>query len=302
MDLTSTRRVRMALGISTTDQDAILSRLVPSSSARVEDWLRRPDGIELRARTDTFSPYPEQNTFSLIGYPVTSISSVKIDPTGLYNGHEITLDSTTYTLDSMGRNLILFSDPLSVAFPNSSQVTYIQNYPGQKSVRVAYTGGIAASATISVWSKAASSFTVGKYVTGNLSGCVAYITATSSLSISLELLAGRPIAGETLTEYTDMAFKLSQGGGSNATGVTAVLGTNTTPSLCDVAPSLVEGTEMFLMYLLRNRNTFEQGQLQQGIVGKQSASDRQKDFFSFPENRDMLDQYKDKRPGYVGQR
>jgi hypothetical protein len=161
---------------------------------------------------------------------------------------------------------------------------------------------MAANAVNSVWSKSASTFTSGNYFVGNLSGTVGYITVTSNLSISFELLSGAPISDETITEYADFNFGLSGGGPKGPTGVTATIGTVTTPSLAEVAPDLVEGAEMHIMYLRRNRDRFEESSTQQGVAMKTTATDRAKDFFSLTESRDMLWRHRDKRIGRGSQR
>lgn len=296
MNLTSVRRFRLAIGINNSEQDSILSRLVSSSSARIEDWLRRSGGIELKSRTEYLSPYADQISFSLAAYPITSITSVKIDSTGLYTGNETTLSATDYMISDDGKNLIVY--PSQSVWPNNNGGRYV----AQKTIQVVYTGGIAADAVQSVWSKSASTFTVGYYTIGTVSGCVGYTTATSNLSISSEVLAGSPIPGETITEYADYNYSLTGGGPQGPTGVTATLGTVTTPSLAEVAPDLVEGAEMHVMYLRRNRDRFEESSVQQGISLKSTATERAKDFFSITEVRDMLWRHKDRRIGRSSQR
>jgi hypothetical protein len=56
----------------------------------------------------------------------------------------------------------------------------------------------------------------------------------------------------------------------------------------------VEAVEMYVDFLRHNRHTFEATQVQQDGVLRSQASERQKDYFAFPEVRDLLDRYMNK--------
>jgi len=116
MDLTSLRRVKYSLGITKTDQDHILSRLVGSASKQIVYWLRRLDNtgteaIKLQSRTEYIDPIAGQRVFYPRAYPVSSITSIYGDTTGLYTGSEVALTSTQYLIGADGRSIILTADP-----------------------------------------------------------------------------------------------------------------------------------------------------------------------------------------------
>lgn len=280
--------MKNALGISTSDEDGVLLRLIAASSRRIASWLRRDQALQLTSRTEYLNPLSGQTGFYLKAYPITSITSVYVDVTGKYEGDEVLVPSDDYTISSDSRQLIF-----TKGYTDYSGMDRFEAFPTiPKAIRVIYTGGIAASATVSVWGKTTEASTVmqaGYYIQGLASGFVAKIKTRAATSITFEILYGVPEPGETIAEFN--ALEQSAGGVSKlkgATGATAALTTVTTPSLAEVAPDLVTACEMHIRYFRTNRDSFENINVLQDSVTRTSRSDLQKDYFSLPEIRDML--------------
>lgn len=280
MLLTSLNRVKAGLGVSKNSEDALLGALISSASSRIEYYLRRPDSLNLTSRVKYFSPALGQRSFVLPAYPVTSITSVYTDSTGLYTGDETLLASTEYIMSEDGRTLILTADPA---------YTYTMPGPYPKSLKVTYTGGLASTPVISSWTKSASSFTVAKFIQGGTSGAIGKITATASGTISYESYSGVFEAGETITEYTTFSADLQNGGLSSATGVTATLTAVTTQCLAEAYPEIPMACQMFIDYLRKNRHDSDASQIVgDGGAQRASNSDLKNDFFATPMIRDLL--------------
>lgn len=131
MDLTTTARVKALIeagGKAQTSLDGMIGTLVTVVSAAVEQYLGI--GCELKNRTETFDLADGQKVV-VLGAPAASISSVKHDLAHVF-GTGTDLASTAYTLDDGGRLLYLDDAILS---------------PGRNVLRVAYSGGVAASET-----------------------------------------------------------------------------------------------------------------------------------------------------------
>lgn len=286
MLLTSLNRIKAGRGVSKAAEDVLLGQLIHVASQNVETHLRREGSIQLTSRVKYFSPSLGQRSFALPAYPVSSITSVYTDSTGLYTGDETLLASTQYLVSEDGRTLILTADPA---------INY--NMPGvyTKSLKVTYTGGLASTPVISSWTKSASSFTVGKYIQGGTSGAIGKITATASGTISYESYSGVFEASETITEYTTYTIDLSDGGLSAATGVTATLTAVTTQCLAEAYPDLSTTTEFYVDYLFRNRHDSDSVQIiGDGGAQRSSNADLKNDFFATPMIRSLLRRFENK--------
>ena len=275
MQLTSVPRTKASLGISDSKEDGLLGRAVAAASSRVEAYLRRADALELKERTETISATLGQRKFYLRAYPITSVSSVKYDSTGLFTGSESTVTGFQITED---RAVVL---PSGIPFvsPNS--------------VRIVYTAGLAAHPVNSVWAKSADTggtLAVGKYIQGSTSLAIGIIRAVAAGTITYECLSGI-FQAETITEYTTYTQNTSGGVLSAATGVTSSLTTRTSVSLAEAHPALVEGVELHIRYYRTNKDNFGDISVSVDNVTRMSRSDLKKDYFSLPEVRDYFDQY-----------
>lgn len=75
-DLTTLTNVRAWLGITSVNDDAILSRLITSASAYIQSWINRSFALQ------TYSESRSGNggaVMAFADYPVTAVSSVVID-------------------------------------------------------------------------------------------------------------------------------------------------------------------------------------------------------------------------------
>jgi hypothetical protein len=282
VQLTSVARAKAYLGVSDSKEDGSLGRVVASASSRVEAYLRRIDSLELKERTITISATLGQRKFYLPAYPITSVASVKYDATGLFTGSEITItdfhivEGRAVQIDA----LLSAYSPISIVGPNT--------------VRITYTGGLAAHPVNSVWVKstdAGGTLTVGKYIQGATSLAIGIIRARGATSITIETLSGIFQAAETITEYTTYTVNTSGGVLSAATGVTASLTSCSSQSLAEAFPALVEGVELHIRYYRTNRDNFGNIQVSVDNVQRMSRSDLKADYFSLPEVRDLLSPY-----------
>jgi hypothetical protein len=297
MLLTSLNRVKNALGITTTDSDGNLSRLIASSSKRIEYFLKRENAIQLTTYTEYFNPYKGQSIFRLKAYPVSSIASVYTDSTGLYTGSQALVPSTDYVVGVDGKTL---------QFTTGSWVNNPFLYPFNggvypKSLRVIYIGGLAADPVVSSWTKSADTggtLAVGNYVLGAISGAVSKITAQAAGTISYESIYGLPVATETITEYDSLDNSLSGGlGVSNPTGVTATLTASTSLSLCESYPDLSMACELYVRYLFKNIDQFGNITVSRDGETRSSRSDNTSNSSLTPEVRELCEAYVNRYQG-----
>lgn len=294
MNLTSLARVKNALGINSTNEDGTLSRLILSASNQIARWLKRYNALQLTSRTEYFSPIAGQKVFYPEAYPITSITSVYTDATGAFSGSQTIVSSSDYFIGDDERSIVFkpgliysnseIGDSRFAAFPHS--------------LRIIYTGGLAASAVNSSWTKSADAggtLAVGNYIQGETTKSVGVITARAAGTISYDCVFGAFEAGETITEYSTLTN--SKGGNTAltaATGVTATLTAAASQSLAETYPDLVEACEMHVRYTRSNRDSFDNINVMQDGVSKVSRSDMQRDYFSMPEVRALLGHYKNK--------
>jgi hypothetical protein len=286
--------VKNALGINSTKEDGTLSRLILSASNQIERWLKRANAIQLTSRTEYFSPTAGQMVIYPAAYPITSITSIYTDSTGDFDGDETIIASTDYFIGEDGRSIVFKP---GIVYSNSD------GYGGRfavfpHSLRVIYTGGLAASAVNSSWTKSADAggtLAVGNYIQGATTKSLGFITARAAGTISYECIFGAFEAGETITEYGTLTN--SKGGETEltaATGVTATLTAATATSLAESYPDFVEACEMHVRFMRSNRDSFDNINVTQDGVSKISRSDIQRDYFSLPEIRSLLDHHKNK--------
>lgn len=294
MNLTSLNRVKNALGVTSTDNDAALSRLVSTASNRIAFYLRREGAIQLTTYTEYFSPYRDQSVFRLKAYPVTSITSIYTDSTGLYNGSQALVASTDYIIGADNKT-VWFNHTAGINNPLLSP-TYAGVYP--KSLKVTYIGGIAADGVTSSWTKSSDTggtLAVSNYIQGSTSGAVGKITARASGTISYESIYGIFQAGETITEYSSLDNALQGGlGANNGTGVTATLTASTSLSLAETAPDLTEACEMYIRYLWRNKDTFGNITISRDGENRSSRLDMNTEVSLTPEVREIADTYRNR--------
>lgn len=128
IDLTTSARVKAALSIdaSDTSQDTWIDAAITSVSQRIEMFIDRE--VETATRTEEYDVSDgRQETIFLRTYPVTSITSIKNDPSWDFAA-ATALDSELYRLDG-DNGEVHFRTELAA---------------GPKAVQIVYVGGLAA--------------------------------------------------------------------------------------------------------------------------------------------------------------
>jgi hypothetical protein len=293
MKLTSLNRVKNALGKTSAHEDGVFLRLIATASTQIGQHLRRLNSLQLTSRTEYFDPHLGQRVFRPKAYPIASVTSIHCDNSGKYSGSETLVPSTDYIVSGDSRAIHFTADGAyndSLLIPPWASVA-------PKSVRIIYTGGLAADAVSSTWSKSASTFTAGRFIQGATSMAVGRIASTSSLSITYESIYGVFEAGETITEYATLNNALQSGGveGAAPTPVTATLGAASSLSLAETYPDLVQACEMHVRYLYRNQDNFENIIVSKDGENRASRADLKNVYGFLPEIVALLDTYQNKR-------
>jgi len=257
MILTSLSRIEKYTGLSmdvSTDEGMNNVRQakiwISATSNDIQDKLGRR--IEKTTYTEDLDIRQGQRIFPLLAHPVTSITSVSHDSVSLFDGTETELDDSNYSIGPHAESL---------------QMTY-DLFPGRKTLRVVYVGGLAVSASRSTFVlTGASNMTVGKYVAGSSSLAVGLIVDATSAAFIVEVLYGVFEAGETLTEQ-DTEFAVG-----TATG-TGVLASVTARCLAEVAPELVLACEVEIRYRMKHMHDFENSGTQREGINRRSGADK----------------------------
>jgi hypothetical protein len=164
MKLTSWRRIRhfLSKGDDVITDEAMEKRhylpLIASVSASIENFLDRL--IKLEARTEYKDTIQGRLEYFVRAWPITTLTSIKSDSTGLYSGSE-----TTETLTYIGKN----ADSVTLDVP----VT-----PALKGLQINYTGGMASHGTQSQFvlsNEGATKIAVGNFVVGTDSEAMGYV-------------------------------------------------------------------------------------------------------------------------------
>lgn len=289
MNFTSLNRVKNSLGVTSSDNDGAFIRLISTASNRISFYLRRENGIRLATYTEYFNPSLGQKIFRLNAYPITSITSIYTDSTGKYSGNQSLIPSTDYIIGSDNKTVIFNSYPIDGVFPFNGVY--------QKSLKITYIGGLASDGVLSQWTKSedtGGTLSVGNYIKGNTSGAVGILRSVASGTVSYESIYGE-FQAETITEYTTLDNSLSGSlGANNATGVTSTLTAATSLSLAEVAPDLVQGCEMYIHYLWRNKDTFGNITISRDGENRSSRSDMATNTELTPEVREIVDTYRNR--------
>lgn len=206
---------------------------IPAVSAMVEGYLNRT--VQTAAQTEYFDIGYGQVEYWVKAAPITTLTSVYVDPTGEYDGGE-----------SEVTDCIIATDSRSVILPSTFDGTY------RKGLRIIYTGGLAAHGTRSTFaiSTSAGTWHADKYMVGSTSGAVGIVVTASATAPVVEVLYGVFVAGETLTEYDT---ETSQG----SSDAVATLTSKTATALCEAYPEVTLATEMQIRFMAKHKNDFE---------------------------------------------
>lgn len=270
MDLTSFRRITYLYSDSGGKLDEvpkISRRFIPfitAISVTIENHLCRK--LESKSRTEYFDTLPGQVEYFTKAHPITTLTSMKSDSTGLYSGSETT-ESNTY----IGKNL------------NSAVLDYPVT-PAVKGLQVVYTGGLASHGTQSQFTlstEAGTAIAAGHYVVGSTSGATGYVISKALTAITIEVLYGKFIVSETITPRTTED-------GDAISGASAVLASRDVESLAESYPDIVAAAEIQLMYMERHKTDLEN---QSTLKQQTNRIDFTSEHNLLPEVRNMLEKY-----------
>lgn len=230
--LSSLQRLRRYLDVDdNVKNNRYLTNFLYSASREIQAFVNRE--LESKLRTEYFDvDAPGRIEFFTKAVPVTSITSIDHDTTGLFSGSESSL--TDFYPGTDGRSVVL-DHPVSV---------------GPKAIKVVYTGGEATHGTQSAWAVVSTSgFAAGKFVFGQTSGAWGIIVSASGTTMVIDVLSGAFIEGETIAESD------TEGGAS--TGDTTTLSSIDAQSLAEKIPEYAMAAEMQIRQTFTRRDTFE---------------------------------------------
>jgi hypothetical protein len=264
IDLTSYDRVRYFLELT---QDNPVSKRailnwISTVSARVQDFLARE--VLIKSRVEYKNVSSNQNCFPIQAYPITSITLVESDSTGLYSNPSEVLD----------------------AFIGVDQSTIRTQYPlveGQNGVRITYLGGLCYHATQSIYTfSSVSGLVVGQFIEGQSSYALGKVKSITGLNVKLEVLFGRFQVTEEFKVWNTDAL----------TGELESLAGTITASvelcLAETHPLIVTATEMEIRYLHTHKKDLE------NIKSSAEGTDRREATSGYelqPEVRSYLQHY-----------
>lgn len=210
---------------------------IDSYSRVIEHYLNRK--IEISSYTEYKPVRKTIQEYRMNCTPISSISSVKYDINGVFTGDETTLDTDEYYISPELNTVVL---------------NIIPNFKQARGLQIMYTGGLAYSATQSIFTvSSVSGFTVGNYIIGNDSYSCGIIKSidTENTRLTVEILYGTFITEETITESTDEDI-------GNTTSNTATIESKYRTALCESNYSgIVTACEMEVRYAYRHKLDFE---------------------------------------------
>lgn len=239
LQLTSYERMRRYIsdvpGTALTDSISAKREIVnwiASVSHQVEQYLDRY--LQVASYTEYFDVGNGVREFFTKGTPITTLTSVKEDSTGLWDGSESTIDDCF--VGPNNNSIIL---PLSLP------------YAEKKSLQVIYTGGLASHGVRSTFSVAnITNFSVGKYAVSD-NDALGIIKTIGALSITIEVIYGIFSAGDTINQYDDEGTTLS------SPAATTLISSVTSQSLCESYPALTRAAEIQVRHYWKHKSDFE---------------------------------------------
>jgi len=258
----------LATGVANT---RLLSMWLASTSQQIEDWLNRD--IQIASYTEYFDISMDVSQFFIKGAPIVSITTVKEDPSGQFDGDESTLASgSEYYIGPDSRSVVL-------DIPRS--------WEKERGLQVVYTGGLAYHGTQSIMNITGlvGVPTARKVVIGGTSGAVATVVSydAGNSRLTVDSYYGTFQAGETLTEY-DNDVDLT------ASGVSCVFATMYRQALSESHPKLVTACEMQIRFNWKHGTDFEDSAMSKDntVIG----SDIRTDIAIRPEVLNMIRNYR----------
>lgn len=272
MNLTSWQRLRHMIGGNTPLKDDAINKrrflnYIPAISRRIEEFLNRD--LEIVSHTEYFDVLPLTSEYFTQSFPITTITSLESDSTGLYEGSE-TSEVDYYT----GKNAT------SIVLDTSAT-------PSLKGLKIVYTSGLATSGTKSQYTLenlGAQEPVVGNYIEGNDTGSMAIVSAwvAGTKLLTIDLLYGIFDVGESFTlRATETGTAIVNGTGDIAS--------KDVLSLAETYTDIVTACELEIRYMDDNRSSFE---TQANFRNQQTKVDMTRTYDLLPEVRSLLEPYR----------
>ncbi len=242
---------------------------IASVSNKIQHYINR--NVETGTYTEYFDLKYGTKQFWVNSPDITSITSVKMDSIGKFDGGESTLDSSEYFIGTNN---------------NTVTMVYTQPYIGNRIIQIVYVGGMAASGVQSIFVTAQTgTWTVNKYCIGDDSQAVGLVRAQTATTLTIEVLYGVFQASETLTEYDEEA-------GTTATGSTATLTSKSQTALCEAYPDLTMACEIEIRYLKEHKLNFEDSGTDRDATTIRRNNSKMHSMPLQPETYDILQPYR----------
>lgn len=237
--LTSYERMRLAFrnkGVDDALTDGVSARSqilrhIASVSKKIENYLGREIGIE--SRTEYFDVRAGNNRYFVSSSPISSITSVKLDNEGKFDGGETTFGSDEYCIGVDANNVVL---------------DYKADFEADRALEIVYTGGLVASGVQTIFTVAGASgaFTAGKYLTGADSMSLGNVKAWDSENsrLTVEILYGVFDTSEIVTQHDSEADAFS----GTSPSTTATIASRYQESAAEKYPDLCMACEMQVRY------------------------------------------------------
>ena len=244
-----------------------------SASRIVETYCHRSFIIE--ARTELFDVTPQQRAFRPMGVPLVSVSTVKADTLGRYDGtSDYTIDSDNYRIGTDSMSLVL---------------NYLVT-PGLGALQIVSTGGLAYHPVRSVFAGTISGVTNGWYATNATGTAVGIVRANSATSITIENLYGVFDEDDTLSFATkeESLFDTNSLQASASATLTAI----TQQSLSEAYPDLERAVEIEVRYMAQHQRDFENVSTMNDQTHRRQNTVFQREYTFQPETLAILGRYR----------
>lgn len=258
------------------DKDGNRSKLLgwqASITNLVESYCHRKFLIE--SRTDTFDVSVRQLSFFPKGVPLVSITSLKADVLGRFDGtSDYTLSSSDYRIGTDGMSIVL-NYPVTTALGGLQSVS---------------TGGLAYHAIRSVLTATPSAaLTNGWFAVNDTGTAVGIVRASTATTITLENFYGVFDEGDTLSFATTEAalFKTDSLLTPTAT-ITAV----TQQSLSEACPDLERAVEIETRFMAQHQRDFENVSTLNDQTSRRQHTVWQREYVFQPETLAILGRYR----------
>jgi len=270
--LSSLERLRRYTDLDdTTANNRLLSLYLTLTSRNIEKYCST--SFQKKSRTEYFDVKGNRIAYFPSAIPVSSITSVYSDTTGLYSGGESALSDYYIGVDD--RSVVL-------------------DYPqvnGKKALRLIYTGGISEHGTQSIFtlSGVSGTFTKDRFINGSISGAVGIVAATTAASpITINTLYGVFEIGDVLAVSTTE-------GGTAISNISATIATITQQSLAEVAPEVNMACEFEVRYMFQHKDNFEDDSTSRdssSFSTRKNSSEILSQFILQPHTRSLLQGYR----------